>query len=659
MDLTYGSIAQVIKMRKLRWISALAALALAACGGGSSCDGSFSNSCGSGGGGTTVVVGSLTLLTSMPQIHSDSSNSATISALVKDSTNNVLPNVTVAFQADSGSLAVTQATTDENGLAQATLNAGSDPTNRSITVTATVGAITSTVPVDVTGTTLALSGSTSLVLNATGNYSAVLTNSAGQGIAGAVVTLTSASGNALTAGNAGSTTDSSGRLNFTLAASVGGTDTVTAAALGLQKQVAVTISTQSFNITAPADGTQVTLGNSQNVTVTWLNNNAPVVGQPVTFSATRGTVSQTTPINTDANGQATVSISSTGAGPSVVNASGAGVTAQLNINFVANDPSQISVQAGPASVSVQAQSTITAVVRDSSNNLVEGATVGFQLTTDPTNGGLSAATATTNAQGSAQVVYTAGNSSSGANGVIITASVQNLAGTSTYTGTTTLTVGGQTVFLSLGTGNTIDTAQGPAVYQVTYSVFAVDSGGAALANVPVTLAILPVAYGKGVLSCTGTYWTPAYSTGTGDAASYSNSTLCKNEDTDYTGNISSLDGGVSASTCTNLATNLPITSHAKDYNCNGKLDPGNVAVVSPSSGTTDANGRLDVLITYPRDHSYWTMVSLVASTTVQGTQSSTSATFVLQGATTDYQCSVGPPGPVSPYGVAATCVDPR
>jgi hypothetical protein len=640
MDLNNGSIAQVIKMRKLRWFSALAALALAACGGSSGCDTSFANSCGSGGTTPPVVIGSLTLLTSLPQIHSDSSNSASISALVKDASNNVMSGVTVVFQATSGSLAITQGTTDANGLAQATLNAGSDPTDRTITVTATIGTTTATVPVDVVGTTLALSGSANLVLNATGNYSAVLTNSAGQGISGAVVTLTSASGNTLTPGNAGATTDASGRLNFTLAASVGGTDTVTAAALGLQKQVPVAISTQSFNITAPADGTQVTLATSQTVTVTWLNNNVAVAGQPVTFSATRGTLSQTTPITTDVNGQATVSISSTGAGPSVINATGAGVTAQLNINFVANDPSQISVQAGPATVGVQAQSTITAVVRDAANNLVDGATVNFQLTTDPTNGGLSVASATTNTQGSAQVVYTAGNSSSGANGVKITATVQNLAGTTTYTGSTLLTVGGQTVFLSLGTGNTIDTGQGPAIYQITYSVFAVDSNGAALPNVPVTLAVLPVAYGKGTMSCALTStWGPVYSTLSTDPDAYKSTEMCLNEDTDYTGNINSLIG--------------------KDYNTNGKLDPGNVAVVAPASGTTDSQGRLDVTVTYPRDHAYWVMVSLVASTTVQGTQSSTSATFVLAGAATDYNtCTVGPPGSVSPYGVGSTCANP-
>ena len=143
-------------------------------------------------------------------------------------------------------------------------------------------------------------------------------------------------------------------------------------------------------------------------------------------------------------------------------------------------------------------------------------------------------------------------------------------------------------------------------------------------------------------SNTGTTWVPGYSTATSDLDSYKGQKMCLNEDSDYTGNINSL--GLNA-------LGKPI----KDYNQNGTLDPGNVAVASPTSGTTDANGRFDVKVTYPRDHAYWTEVTLVASTTVQGTQSSTSATFVLQGAITDYACSVGPPGPVSPYGVASTC----
>jgi adhesin/invasin len=303
------------------------------------------------------------------------------------------------------------------------------------------------------------------------------------------------------------------------------------------------------------------------------------------------------------------------------------------------------VQAGPASVAVQGQSTISALVRDANNNLVQGATVNFVVVTDPTNGHLSTASATTDSQGSAHTVYTAGNSTSGANGVAISATV---AGTS-ITGQTTLTVGGQAVFLSLGTGNTIITSAGSAIYEVTYSVFAVDAQGAAVPNVPITVAVLPLAYGKGVMVCPSTMWVPSYSTQTTDPDSWNGTKLCKNEDTDYTGNIDSLGFCPTGS-----------ATPCKDYNGNGKLDPGNIAVVSPASGVTDANGRLDVTVSYPRDHANWGEVSLVATTTVQGTQSSTSTNFLLQGAAADYSsCTVAPPGPISPYGYAATCANPN
>ena len=733
---TQGSIAQVTKMRKIRWFSVFAALALAACGGSNDCGTSFANGCGAttGGGSTVATVtlsadtmsipgdgsvsanitalakdannnavsgvtvtfsstgGSLvvsqaktdasgvakaalsatgvaagssitvtaktgtvsgsiaisvvntqrtvSVVTSLPQIPSDGSKSAIITALVRDANNNVLKGVSVSFLATSGALTVTQATTDANGVATATLSAGTDPTNRMITVTVTAGSATATLPVSVTGTSLTLSGPANLVINNMGMYDLQLNNASGQGIPGTAVTVASASGNTISP--TALTTNGSGHATFTLTAAVGGPDTITATALGLTQQRAVTVSTQNFSVSAPVDGTKVKLGQAQTVTVTWLNGAAPVANAPVTFAATRGTLVPTTPVNTDANGNASVSISSTSAGPSIVSASGTGVTAQISLDFVATTPSQIAVQAGPATVAVGGSSTISATVRDAANNLVEGATVDFQVLTDPTNGGLSVASAVTNAQGIAQTIYTAGMTSSGANGVAISATVRILAGGGP-TSTTHLTVGGQTVFLSLGTGNTIDISQGAAVYQITYSVFAVDSSGAALANIPITLAVLPVAYGKGVMSgCaggSGTHWGPAYSTATNDQFAYNTTTLCRNEDTDYTGNINSTAG--------------------KDYNGNGKLDPGNVAVVSPSSGVTNSQGRLDVTITYPRDHSYWVTVSLVASTTVQGTQSSTTSTFVLQGAIVDYACSVGPPGPTSPYGVATTCANPN
>jgi hypothetical protein len=146
----------VIKMRKLRWFSALAALAaltLAACGGGSSsCDTAFVNSCGAsggGGGGGGPTVATVTVTTSTPSILSDGSNSATITALVRDASNNLIAGVPVTFTATSGGLAGSPATTDTSGAAIVTLTTAGDSSLRVITVTATTSGKVATVPVQV------------------------------------------------------------------------------------------------------------------------------------------------------------------------------------------------------------------------------------------------------------------------------------------------------------------------------------------------------------------------------------------------------------------------------------------------------------------------------------------------------------------------------
>jgi len=608
------------------------------------------------------------LLTSSPQVPSDNTAPATISAIVKDANNNLLAGVPVLFQVTSGAIVPVQTaagkssspvvvagTTDANGLAQASVTTPGDPSNRAITVNATAGTATGKVTLTVSGSTLSLTGPNNLVLGNTSTCTVVLSDSSGHGVGNQTVNVASAKNNTLSAASV--VTDANGRATFTVKGTNGGTDTITASGLGLSQSISVAVSTQSFNITAPADGTKVALGANQPVTVTWTNNNAPVAGQPVTFSTTRGTVSQTTAINTDANGQATVNATSTSSGPAIIQATGAGVTAQLNLDYFAQTPSQVSFQAQPTTVAVQGQSTLIAQVRDANNNLVEGATVNFNIATDPTNGALSAASAQTDAQGRAQVTYTAGNSSSGANGVSITATV-----TGAPVATAKLTVGGQSLFLTFGTGATVNPA-GPAIYQVTYTVIATDSHGAGVPNVPISASVLPVAYGKGVWACRGTDTVlhQYASTLTTDTFAYKSQPMCVNEDTDYTGNIASQDPPAPA-TCTNLLNNTTITSHQKDYNCSGTLEPGNAASVSQSAAVTDATGRMDLVITYNRDHANWLKVKLIASTTVQGTESSANTIIDLLGTDTDFgnkACGIAVPGQISPYGSAATCANPN
>jgi hypothetical protein len=594
----------------------------------------------------------ITLETSSPQIPSDGLKPATITALVRDAKNNFVSGATVAFTSTSGGLTVTNSgTTDANGSATATLTDAGDPTSRTINVTASVGNTTATIAVAVIGTSLSITGGANLVLAGTGTYTVALTDSSGNGIAAKTVAITSSmAGNTLTPASV--TTDATGHGTFTLLAKGSGTDTLTATALGETGTFAVAISSQSLIFTTPAANTLIDLSQNASVSVTWTSAGVPQAGKSVAFASTRGTLSVAT-ATTNGAGVAAVTVSSTTAGPAVISASGTGVTSELNVDFVATVPASLDLQASPATVPTQGQSTITAIVRDAKNNLVQGQTVDFTTVNDVTGGTLSVASSVTDDQGKAQTVYTASNTTSAKNGVVVDATVQGTA----VTGTADLTVGGQTVFLSLGTGNTI-TALNSTQYELPYAVQAIDAAGNAVNGANVTLTVISVSYEKGAMAWNGTNW----------AAVYSVTPACPSEDENpgQAGllnppgqNNGILDPGEDGGPVTGaeFAAGYRVNPFG---NHNGKLDPGLVASVSPGSLTT-ANGGSGLLnLIYPKDHAYWVSVTLVASTTVQGTQASTEATFLLPGLAGDYSTeTIQPPGPVSPYGQANTCVNPN
>ena len=112
---------------------------------------------------------SIALLVSSPQLDSDGTDTVTLTALVRNTSNNFVQGAAVSFairQGDSGGIQVVRAATDATGTATALLTTGGDPANRTINVTATTGTLPpATNMVDVTGTTLTLSGATSAVLN--------------------------------------------------------------------------------------------------------------------------------------------------------------------------------------------------------------------------------------------------------------------------------------------------------------------------------------------------------------------------------------------------------------------------------------------------------------------------------------------------------------
>ena len=122
---------------------------LAGCGGGGDSKFEDPGTTPAPGSGNTPSTAAVTATTSTASIPSDGSSSATITALVRDANNNLVPNVPVTFVASSGGLAVTQATTDTTGAAKATLSTAGDSSLRMITVTASAGSLKSTVNVQV------------------------------------------------------------------------------------------------------------------------------------------------------------------------------------------------------------------------------------------------------------------------------------------------------------------------------------------------------------------------------------------------------------------------------------------------------------------------------------------------------------------------------
>lgn len=600
-----------------------------------SCGGSSNTITGPGGGGTGVEVATVTLLAATPQLQSDQagSNVVGLTAQVKDVNNAVIADIPVTFSATSGSLAVTQFTTDAAGLALAQLSNGTNPANRVITVTATAGTVSGSVDISVVGTTLSITGPASLASGDTGSYVLVAKDSKGAGIGGTTVALTSSTGNTISAPSLA--TDGSGNVPFTVTASAAGNDTITASGLGLTATKAIAISGDVFAFTGPASGTEVDIGAVQALTVRWTKLGVPQVGQTISFASTRGTLSAGSAV-TNASGDATVNISATTAGPAVITATNTeATTTTLPIEFVAITPATVEIQASPLTVGAGEQSELTALVRDASNNLVKNQVVQFLIESDITGGSLSVGSDITDSQGRAQSVYTGGSVPSAANGVTIRATVQGTA----ISDTVDLTVARQELFLTLGTGNTLFEI-GTATYAKEWIILVTDVEGNAVANKTVQASIRSREYAKGYLS----YQDPSW-----DYASPS-PVWCPDEDVNLNG----------------------ILDVGEDQNGNNQIEAGNVALVAAvpesaslgdpcseagAAGTaanvvTNSQGRARVCVFYPQNFALWVKSRLTAKASVTGgSEFSESTLFVLDVLADDVDDeNESPPNQFSPYG---------
>jgi hypothetical protein len=638
------------------------ALALISCNGDTGTAGSgavLGNSAPGPGTGPVPVAGPtgtrVQLLASSPQMPSSGTTSVDLTALVVDANGQAVSGATVVFSTGTDPSALIDTinpaggVSDTNGSVTAKLKLGSNKSNRFISVTASTQGATATTGVDVTGTAITVSGNSSLALGASTALTFSLKDSAGVALPGFTMTLTSAAGNSISP--ATGTTNSAGQLVTTVTGNVGGNDTITATAGGTSKTQALTVSGAGFTFTAPPPSVDIPLSTPTTVSVHWTTTGgAAVVGQPVTFASSRGTMTGSPSTTNGAGDTPGVSISSTSAGTATISASGPGGTpaATLNVTFVATTASSVAAQAVPGTIQFTTgagsqtsnKSTISVVVRDAANNLVKNAGVNFTVTADPTAGSLSSARAITDVNGGASVTYTAGTVSSPQNGVAVKATVTDISGVPiggpAITNTATLTVSGQSLLVRLGTDNLV--VSQPPLNKKTWVAVVTDAGGNAVPNQTVTFALRPGRYKKGqydVFDTTANVWTR----GTVPANPV---TLCQNEDKNFN---SIVDPG---------EDNDPVNG-----NNNGRLEPGGVATVN-TSAVTDASGIATAVITYPKDHATWAEYQLEGRTGVTSNDPPTVATFFLVGLASDYtDKNVPPPGALSPYGIAGVCTNPN
>lgn len=618
-----------------RWVLLSAVLVLSACGGGggASLYSAPSAAASAPSGAASAVATTVEVLTSANTLGSGAGETVAITAVVKDSANNGLGSTPVSFSVDSGTLTAVSATTDVAGLATAIFSTGSGKSNRVATVTVRSGSATGAVQVSIENTALAYSGATTFTLGGSSTVSVIAKDSKGASISNASITVTSLLGNGLSASTV--TTDVNGQASLNYTATTAGSDTLTFRGLGASTVARLTVSGEDFRFTTPSPSASSTVpvGASSPLTVTYRQNGAPVAGRAVTFAATLGTLTSASAV-TDAAGQASVAISSTFAGASVVSASLAGVTAQATVpvQFIATQPSVLVLQVSPTALapngagSTANQANVVARVTDSAANPVTGVTVNFSQLQDLSGGQLSQASAVTDTNGQASVKYIAGPNSTASGGVVLRGAV---ASNALVSNTFPLTVNQSALFIALGTGNTIlnDNEQ---TYRKNYTVYVTDANSVVVPGVTITVRALPQRYGKGRLIFGGTSW------GIGAVGvDYIN---CPNEDINFNG---SRDAG-------------------EDANGNGRLEPGNVISVTPGTLVTDSTGRATISLVYAESYAPWVEIRLEVQATVSGTASTTSSTFFVVGSAEDFGGETVPPaGLNSPFGRNVTsCANP-
>jgi hypothetical protein len=617
------------------------ALFLVACGGSDDSSTPLAGGDGSGNGGGTpdevANVGSVQLLASPVQIGTSSGATSTLTALVKDPNGILLPGVPVQFSVNNnGTLRVDNPTTDESGTATAILSTSDDARNRTNTVSVSAGGKSDSVEITILGSSISIAGPSAVSLGDSVNYRITLSDGNGDGISNQSVTVTT---NTSTVTSSNLTTND-GVVDIQLSAETSGEDVITVSAFSGESRVEATktisISPESFVFASPAAATEINLNTPQTITLNWESDNVPVDGRTVRFSSTRGTLQPADGLVTLSNGQASVRISSNISGPTTLTATtlDSGLSTERTFEFVAVTANAIDVQATKTQLDLGETTEVLAVVRDQNNNLVKNQLVNFQIIADGSSGNLSSSTGLTDSLGRVSTTYTAGQSISARDGVVIRAAA---ADNSSVAGTLSMTVARRALRVVIGTGNSIQEPD-QASYLKEFVAIVTDANGAPVEGALVELSVLPVGYAKGLWidDTISKFWSRLItSVPSGNPPEVTG--FCPSEDLNKNG---ILDSG-------------------EDLNRDGILTPTNPATTTVSSLITQSDGSGKFSIKYPQSVCGWVKTQITATVRVGGTESVEQYDFALGCLSDDLIIADGDPpgGQASLYGTGSSCFD--
>ena len=588
-------------------------------------------------GSTTVSEepASLDLFASSILLPSSGNDQIELIALVKNAQSVLMEGVDVSFFAeneDGLQIQLSQPVTAEDGTARAFVSTRNNAMNRPAEVFAQAGSLPAEkILIEISGTEVTANGPSSVILNSTAEFTLRVQDSDGNPLGNESIIIEPGTG---TFDNTAVTTGANGQVSVTYTAVQSGTDSFNVRALGALTVVTIQVQQDEFDFDNIPQS-EIPLNTPTLVSVQWLKDNLPVVGQEVTFSISRGEFVNGSTSTTDSNGVAQVSIQADNAGIASLTATGldssdgSSVSAVEEVAFIAVVPATIIADATPDIIGPDGQtSTITAIVRDPSGNLVKDQVINFNVN-DTSTGFISPSQSRTDSNGVASTVFTSGSTSS-EDAVIISAEV---ASNPSIRDTVNMTVGSRPFDISIGTGNTLEEPD-TETYLKRFAVFVSDSAGRPVSGVSLTASATPVKrtepdnrgiYLKGRWNWNEdrSIWEPIVTA------------VCQNEDANSNG---ILDAG-------------------EDTNGDTFLTPGIVGTISVGgNGVTDINGQAELIYRYPASYGYWydTVITIFGQS--NGSESSADHFYRL-GVSSEDLTNEGAGLPANPFGMSNSCTD--